>query len=56
MAKQQKNKVHYKDKAPYNVNIEIEKKFHDSYNKVLKNIFVNLSNKIVQFNKQINNQ
>ena len=54
MQKKKTSKAHYKDKAPYNVNVEIEKKFHNAYNKVLKNVFVNLSNKIVEFNKDNN--
>jgi hypothetical protein len=45
-------KVQYKDRAPYSINESIEKKFQSSYNNALKNIFVNLSNTIVKFNKQ----
>lgn len=41
----------YKDRAPYNVNISIEKKFQNDYKSALQNVFVNLSKKIVELDK-----
>lgn len=43
-------KATYKDRAPYNTNIAIEKKFKNDYKGVLKNIFVNLSKQITKAN------
>lgn len=45
-------KAEYKDRAPFNVNVEIEKKFKEGYKNCLQNIFVNLSHKITEFNKK----
>lgn len=45
-------KAKYKDRAPFNVNIEIEKKFKEGYKNCLQNIFVNMSKTIINFDKQ----
>lgn len=44
-------KAQYKDRAPYKVNVVIEQKFQKGYKETLQNVFVNLSKKIVEFNK-----
>ena len=40
----------YKDRAPYNVNVDIENTFKENYMKTSRNIFVNLSHKVIEFN------
>lgn len=50
MQKQSKKNPEYRDRPPFNINAEIENNFKEKYKGTLKNIFVNLSNKIVEFN------
>ena len=49
-AKGKYSKPVYKDRAPFNVNVDIENSFKENYMKALRNIFVNLSHKVIEFN------
>jgi len=46
-----KKQAKYRDRAPYKVNIVIEKKFQDDYKKVLKTIFTEISKELVKMAK-----